>query len=254
VITADRKWPRWCGTRDDLVRAIGIATQLVQDGTGLPVEPEVTVTLADGITDTGHGTAPIDNLHRNELGNVDAVHVSVEVSHDTWWKAREAAREKGQPEPPEPKERISLRLGKVSGVSLEVRAKDRTRAEGLRSRLDQALSLGASERPPFQGWWFLVGVFPAAMIALLLAGPIVRALGLASQNDQWEAAELVAIIAGPLIAAGIPIALWWMFPTLELLDEGGLGRFRRFRAKFFATVGALILALVAAGLYDAIQG
>jgi hypothetical protein len=253
MVTGDKKWPRWCGARDDLVRAIRLATELVTEGAGLAVEPEVTVTLADGITDSGEGTAPIENLHRDELRDVDAVDVTVEVSHIAWWEAHESAREKGEREPPKPEERISLRLSKSLGIRLEVRSEDRTRAEGIRSQLVHALKPGTPDKPRFDRFVFLAAITPAALAAWALSLPIVRGLGLASRNGHVEAAELVGEITAPILVVGSLLALWWMFPSMELFDERGAGRFRRFRGWFFATLGGLILAVASAAMYDAIH-
>ncbi len=45
-----------------------------------------------------------------------------------------------------------------------------------------------------------------------------------------------------------------LFPTIELLDDGEAGRFRRFRSWFYGVVATVLLAVIASFVYDRLNG
>lgn len=155
-------------------------------------------------------------------------------------------------EPSLPDDAASIRIWKY-GTSIEVRGEDRTQVSGLLQRLTQAVTRRGATRPNVDRSWFV----PAAVLLLsplALAGTsLARLLGLASRNHAWEAGEIVGISVGCLLAIGLGAAGWWLFPPVELLDEGDAGRFRRFRVAVFGAIGALVLGVIASAVYAAIS-
>jgi hypothetical protein len=57
---------------------------------------------------------------------------------------------------------------------------------------------------------------------------------------------------GFMLPFAIGVPLWWAFPPLEMFDEGGAGRFRRFRGGIFGVLGAITVGVISSVVYAAV--
>lgn len=215
--------------------------------TGGPSAVEVVTTDAAGVTERDQGVAQLQGLHRDELPSVRSVRITIRADRDAWnVKAKEAPS--AAQVPPIPREEVSISVSQF-GTSLEVEGDDRTEVQGLTQRLVHVLRRGATKSPGFdRDVFFLVFVaLTVALAAAFLAAS--HSLRLATVNNRWEPAEILAIVLGVGLGIAGSVLGWWLFPPVELFDEGQAGRFRRLRVRVAATGGTVLLALLAAYVY-----
>lgn len=252
MVSAPKNWRRWCGPRRELVRATELASDEIRASTGVPAEIDVEVEEKSGLTNRSPDTTPITSLHPSQLQHVARVAITVTWDHDAWWETRKATKEGDEP-PARPQDRVRIRVTKY-GTTLDVEGDDRTRVEGARVRLAEVLERGgATNSPGFHRLWFfsLAGLlaFPGTLAGVAVA----QLLGLASSNDRWELAEIAAIVLGAILAYVPGGCAAWLFPPIELFEDGSVGRARRFRKWIIGIVGGLILAVVAGFIYDGVK-
>jgi hypothetical protein len=250
MVTAVKTWNRWCGPRSDLLRAIELAANEIRASTGVAAKVEVEVEDRSELTDKQPNTAPLTSLHPSQLERVANVAITVTWDFDEWWEKHAAG--KSGPSPPPPEDRVRITVTKYD-TTLNVYGDDRTRVEGLRQRLADVLGHGATNSPPFQRLWFMIVGSWLATVGFFMGFAVPRWLDLATRNNRWEAAEVVGMVLGIALPLLTATGAWWLFPPIELLDEGQAGRARRFRKWIIGIVGGLILAVGGAFLYDAVK-
>jgi hypothetical protein len=181
---------------------------------------------------------------------VATVAITVTWDYDEWWEKHAAG--KSGPAPPRPEDRVRIAVTKYN-TTLNVYGADRTRVEGLRQRLAEVLGRGATNSPGFNRTWLIVMGSWLAAPGFFLGFTVPQWLDLASRNNQWEVAEVVGMFLGIALPLVTATGAWWLFPPIELLDEGRAGRARRFRKRIIGIVGAIVLAVGGAFLYDAVK-
>lgn len=251
MVRATKEWRRWCGLRAELIRATELAADVLRTWTS--VESAVSVRIEDqaGLAESGPGLDLITSRHPAELDHIASVSVTVKPDREQWWEKfrRGQASEPQRPAPEFPSASVDIRVSKY-GTTLTVEGDDRTSVEGLTQRLTEALGRAATNSPGFDRMAFVVPAGPFVGLGAAMGLVITRWLDLASRNDRWDAAEIVSLVVGAALALALLGGLWWIFPPIEMFDEGGAGRARRFRGWIFGVAGTLALALVGALLYD----
>lgn len=253
MVEVEKTWRRWCGPRSELVRATELAAEILRGWTGVQSTVGVRIEERGGLTETASGVDAINSPHERELAHVDRLVVTVRPDREEWWKLRDEARERGEDPGDLPDASVSIRVSKY-GTSLSVEGEDRTSVEGLVQRLAPILGRAATNSPGFDRdlFFFLLGL-PLVIGGLTLGPIVVQWLDLAEKNDRLDAAEIVGLVGGALLPIAVVAGLWWIFPPVEIFDEGGAGRARRFRKWIVTAVGALAVAIVGAFIYDQVK-
>jgi hypothetical protein len=136
-------------------------------------------------------------------------------------------------------------------LTVEVVGEDRTRVEGLISQLEDVLRRGR-QRPGSSNVIGGVGIFLCFSIVFISVS-IWRAVESGSEIVIDAPAEYIVL---PLIvfgALGSFYAVPWLLPGLQLLKPGEQTRLRRFRLAVLATLGSLIVSIVATVIYEAVR-
>lgn len=250
MVTAPKSWRRWCGPPIELVRATELAADELRGWTGLDSKIDVRLEDRNGLVEPFHTADAIMALHPNDLHQIVSVSVTVTSDPNQWWDRRRRGETTiGESSPDDA---VRIRIAKI-GTTLEVTGSERTRVEGLLARLSHALGHAATKSPGVPRVALLTPL-GLAVTAGLIGGPaIARGLGLASLNGKWEVAEIVGMFVVGVLVAALTVGLWWLYPPIEMLDEGGAGRARRFRKWIIAIIGSLVLAVVSKLLYDALR-
>lgn len=253
MVTAPKSWRRWCGSRSELVRATQLAADQLHTATGLDSLVEVRLEDRSGLVETKHTADAIMALHSDDLEHLASVSVTVSPDRDQWIERRADARRRGEePTDEAPRDEVRIRISKY-GTTLEVTGEDRTRVEGLLARLGHSLSHAATNSPGIDRFLLLTPIGLSFSLVPIGAERLAWSLGFASQNGRWEVAEVVFMILGGLLFAVPFVAAWWLFPPVEIFDDGGAGRARRFRAAIIASVGAIVLGVAASIVYDSVR-
>jgi hypothetical protein len=248
MVTVTKKWRRWCGPRSELVRATELAADVLRAWSGVDSAIAVGFTERGGISEGGPGVEQITRLHPAELASLASLSLTIRPDRDLWWKQREAARERGEEAPASlPEAQVSVRLTEY-GTTLTVEGEDRTSVVGLTQQLTQILGRSASTRFNREWVWGLAS--PLILAGAFAALVVVRWLDLAKRDDHWQAAEIVALTVGGILGLALAAAFWWIFPRVEIFDEGGAGRARRFRVWIVGIAGALIVGVLGSFIYD----
>jgi hypothetical protein len=254
MFTKSVGWGRWSGYRSEILRAARAAGDVLQTWSGFPPKYEVAIDFRDGLAERTDDLTSLEDLYRDELRDVADVTIAVEPSRDAWHAAIDEHIGRGKDPPDAPTGDVRIRAWRSSGLRFEVRGEERTSVEGLALRLRDILGGSA---PKVMRW---DSYFPALLVGCLLffvgiaIGPIVpRWWGVASSNGKWETGEVVGLVVGPILAIAIAFALWYVFPTIEILDDGELSRFRRLRAVLGGVFAAVVLGVVGSFVYDLVR-
>jgi hypothetical protein len=145
---------------------------------------------------------------------------------------------------------VTIRAGE-NGLSVEVIGYDRTWTAGLRHELERALQPTQRLRSPLarDPWLYVVAFvgFYAVWIGLdqifLAAGGWSRAARL-----------LVSIAAALLFVAAVAAIGWASAKRFEVLPEGDLSRYERWRTRVLAATGGVAIAVVGSALYALLFG
>lgn len=253
VITVEKKWRRWCGPRSDLVRATETAADVLRAWTGYDAVVELRLEEEGGVTESGPGLELLTSRHPAELENLVRVVVTVRPNREQWDSVFEDARKRDADPPPRPDAEVDIKITGSYGTALTVRGDERTSVEGLAGRLAQDLGRATTNSPGIDRDWFFVPTGLTVPVGALLGWLVSRWLGLASIDARLEAAEVVGAVAGGVVVLAVSAALWWVFPPVEILDEGGAGRARRFRGWIFGVAGALVVGVAGSFMYDQVS-
>lgn len=254
MVTKSVGWARWGGHRSDILRAARAAGDVLQTWSGFPPAYSVTIEFQNDLIERTGNLASLENLHRDEVRDIEDVTIEVEPSREAWQEVMEEHILRDEPRPPAPTGDVRIRVWRSSGVRAEVRGDERERVEGLALRLQGILGRGA---PTVVRWdrWFIA--FAAAGILInvgIFLGPIVpRWWGIASRNGKWETGEVVGLLVGPILGLLMALAIWYVFPNVEILDDGELSRFRRLRALLGSVAGAIVLGVAGSLVYDLVH-
>lgn len=257
MITATKNWRRWCGPRQDLARALELAAQELEQWTGAPSVTDVRVEDDEGFTETGPYESVLATRHPSELAHLRSVVATVAPDLHRWRNKvaedRALAYEKQEPydAPSQPSAEVEVRITNY-GAKLSVQGDDRTRVQGLTTRVIDALGRSATNSPGVDRFLIAMLGILLSLGAFFLGVAVARWTGLIgpAPNDRLEVGELLSGLGGLIVSASLAAALWWMFPTVEMLDEAGVGRARRFRTWIVAVVAALVIALIGSLIYD----
>jgi hypothetical protein len=226
--TQEKKWSRWSGRVAELSKATRLALEEIAkfDGSNHSGQQGCHITIAlPGLTMSVPSPEEMEEqIGPGDLGKVTTIRIEAAGVDDI-----EVAR-------------IVLER-KAPALTLEVKSNDRTHVEGLVGRLTDLLERGAGRF----GWYKREH---AGAIGLLFGFAVLVAtleLGQVSADSEQGAgpAVLLGLVGGGALAAG----LWWLIPDLELLDETGITRFRRFRGAIWSVLGAIIVGIGGSFLY-----
>lgn len=209
--------------------------------TGSETAVKVEVDDRSGLAETTANLGALMNRHPSELAQISSVLVKVDLDFDRWWEEHRDADER----PKRPPDYVRIRISKY-GTTLTVGGRDRNQVEGLTRRLGEALGHGATDSPGFDRGWIPPLVIPLILVSLWLSLLVVQGLGLAEENDRLEPAEVSGLVVAAVLPAALAAGVWWLLPPVEMLDESGVPRARRFRKWVIGVVGALVLALIGA--------
>ncbi|MBU4336344.1 MAG: hypothetical protein KJ548_07200 [Actinobacteria bacterium] len=268
MFTKSHDWRRWSGPRAEITAAIGLASEVLEQLSGVPSTTAVRITYSNQLTETLSDPGALDRTHFTDLRSIEDVWIDVKTDFAQWrLRARErderAIDRRSDPEvgdrapmsePSSPAiSAVSFRLGKdrIRAMQVSVEGSDRTSVEGLMGRLVAALNRSTEGPSNFSSEWVWVALFPFAIVALLLASYVVHAFNFAPIDGRYEWQEIVI----PILSVAATICLFastvWVFPKLELLDSGTRSRFRRFRALIFSGLGAIVAGIIATAVYAA---
>lgn len=275
VFFKTRSWQRWSGPRSEVTAALNLASDELQQWSGIPAEVRIEISYSNHLTEISHAPASLEQVHRTELRRIKDVWIDVKPDRELWlvqraeYNRREIERRIGakteeaaalvEP-PPFVDAAVSLRLARGlvtdanAAMSLEVKGPDRTSVEGLTTRLVDVLNRSASgpTNLPTRFGWMLV--FPVASFGLVVGLLAVHALNLAPVDGRYEWQEIVIPIMAAILAGIICAAFVWALPSLELLDSNERSRFQRCRARLWTGIGAVIASLVAAAIWAKATG
>lgn len=254
MVTAPKKWRRWCGPRSELVRAAELARDEIEVWTGVRSRIRVKSEDRSGLTETREGIAAITSIHADDLRRLASLVITIEADRDDWWRKvdadRTASRERGEEysTPDIPSASVSVRITEY-GTTLEIEGDERTPVEGLRQRLSHGLERGASNS--LNREWIPGLTIPLWFLLTFGGIPLLTDLGLiASSPDRVATDEIVAIGVITAAVGALSWALWWLHPPIELLDDGAVGRTRRFRKWIVGAATAVVLGVIATLVYD----
>lgn len=275
VFFKTRSWQRWSGPRSEITAALNLASDELQQWSGIPAEVRIEIHYSNHLTEISHDPASLEQVHRTELRRIKDVWIDVKPDRELWL-ARRAEYDRreidlrfgGRTEevaalvkpPPFVDTAVSLRLAKGlmtnadGAMSLEVKGPDRTSIEGLTTRLVDVLNRstsGPTNLPTRFGWMLVLSV---AAFGLLGGSLAVRAFNLAPVDGRYEWQEIVVPMMAAILAGIISAAFVWALPSLELLDSNERSRFQRYRARLWAGIGAVIASLVAAAIWAKATG
>ena len=212
----------------------------------------MTVELEDrrGVTETAPGVEALTSRHPAEISQLATVAIFVRADSDQWWREDRGKprQESGEWLGP-PTDSVRIRVSQY-GTTLTVEGEDRTGVEGLAQRLAEIMGRAATNSPGFPREALPLTGLLLGTAGFWLGVAVVQWLGLAENNDKWDTAETLGAVGGVLIGVAVAVGIWWLFPPVEIFDEGGAGRARRFRVWIFATAGALFFAVAGSALYD----
>jgi hypothetical protein len=273
VFFKTRSWQRWSGPRSEITAALNLASDELQQWSGVPAEVRIEIHYSNHLTEISHAPASLEQVHRTELRRIKDVWIDVKPDRELWLAQRteynrreidlriggktEEAAALVEP-PPFVDAAVSLRLARGlnanAAMSLEVKGPNRTSVEGLTTRLVDVLNRstsGPTNLPTRFGWML---VFPVASFGLLGGQLAVRAFNLAPLNGRYEWQEIVIPMMAAILAGIISAAFAWALPSLELLHSNERSRFQRYRAHLWAGIGAVIASLVAAAIWARATG
>lgn len=228
------RWHTWSGTIEELGSAAQEAEKTVTAWIGSNPEVHITAQIG-GLQDTGLTLDELQQMPESQLRNIHGIRIR--IGHYTG-----------------PSATISVQPG-VDNYPLVmiVQGDELDRVEGLGNRLTQMLVRGVRRINWFDRVWITATSFCLAIaLALVLADTAVNAvwrLRLASQNQRWEPAEVLAVGVAVLVAIGAWTGTIWLFPDLELHLPGQGTRWKKFRA-IAVTLG---LSLLSAAIYDLLR-
>lgn len=270
VFFKTRNWQRWSGPRNEIAAALNLASEELQQWSGIPAWVKIEISYSNHLTEISHDPASLEQVHRTDLRRITGVWIDVKPDRELWLakrneydrreielryggKAEEAA---ALVEPPSFIDAaVSLRLARGlvmnanAAMSLEVKGPERTSVEGLTTRLVDMLNRstsGPTNLPTRFGWLYL---WLPVLLGALMGTLIIRVFNLAPLNGQYERPEIVLPIASAIVAVTIWAALVWAWPSLELLDSTERSRFQRYRTLLWAGLGAVIAGVMAAAIW-----
>lgn len=224
--SAPRNWRRWHGTIKDLCGVVSVAAHEMATWSPKEVAIHVTVEYRGGLTASDLALDDFAQMPVTDLPRIRRVEIVVGERFGA------------------PSSRIVLDGGNNPSVRLQVDADDRSRAEGLATRLASILDGGGS----FFGGeplWF-------ALLLLVSAGASL-AVGRAAGTPSTVPLRDAAIYVGGALLVITGLLLPYLFPSLEFVTPGGRTRVRRFRA---ALIGVLlpvscgVIAILLVGLFQ----
>lgn len=267
--TKDRNWKTWAGSRSDISRAVREAADAVARWANYPAVVTTTVRFAEDVSETLPGTDAVASLHRADLPAIRQLWVEVTPDRDAhiaegerlrelWWgslKQRADAgerieeKEMGRPDEPAPLESASVLLRfpwSGNGLRIEVSGPHRDQVTGLFDRLEGILCRRQAFRrldPDAGAALWVILLVPAIILGQWLS----RVVGIAGEDDHWDAVGMVLV---PLALLGAAIGFHELYPTVEIVDDDQKTRAERFAKFFWTGVGAVVASIIAAAIYD----
>ncbi len=215
----------------------------------------VSIELKTGLEQRADNLGAIEELHADDLREIDTLTVTVRPSRTDWradYEARLArsreAEATGFEEPTLIDAEVEIRIWRSNGLRLSVRGPDRTNVEGLGQRLTTLLRRSA-------GWAAGDDFFPVLMLIGLsgfLFGALVPRWLDYHVNPGFTQAEFVGVCIGLPLSIALAVGLYRAFPRIEILDEGGV-RTRMLPRVVVGIASTLLLGVIASGLYDALS-
>jgi hypothetical protein len=133
---------------------------------------------------------------------------------------------------------------------------DRSRVEGLASRIEDALSPNEQwPRVPqyIIGTVSFLGLLVAALFAMDEGLTLVQALHWASVNGRWDPAELAVFPVAAVVALGMWIATLRITADLELIGADGLSQGRRLWSVVVGVVVGVALSIAGSAIWSVLD-
>lgn len=256
-------WNTWGGSRADVHRAAMEAADALADWTEYPSVLTGEASFDRGLSQSLSSVDELLKIHRTDLSAVRELRLEIRPDRDAYWAARHEhdRREVGEgdadariePFPDFPSSAVAFRFGWASkGLRLEVSGDNRERVVGLFERLEQILcSRQALRRVNPEYLALFVGGF-GIYLGLLVGAAVPRWLGVTHRDGRWEPLEIASPVIGVLVVLAFAVALRYLYPSIEIVDEGQRTRAERFAKVLWGAAGGVLLSIVAAAIYDAL--
>jgi hypothetical protein len=230
--SAYRTWRRWYGTIAGLRHVVDTAVYEMSGWSTKEVAVDVTIEHRDGSVASGLTLDQFTDLPNTDLPRIRRIEILV------------GERSFGYIVPPRTRLKVLWRIS--PSVRLEVEADDRSRADGLATRLASILDGGGS--------WMGGSPFFAVQLLGILLLVVMGTLGVvvrppADLKTLWDIATPVGVVTIGVAGALLP----FLFPWLELMPPGRRTRSRRFGGAVMAvllTVGGGVVAILVVGLFQ----
>ena len=217
VVTKSVRWRRWGGYRNTSSAAAGLAQAELAAWHGVDASVRLDMDFADGLSERSDELAPLDGLSNRALHQLRAVTIFIEADRTAWSEAHKPDYV------PHPDGHVRIRLWSVSGLEVQIEGERRAQVEGLATQMSDVLAPGA---PPFHSFDVRLALGGVAVVLLwigvLLETAFLSGSVLVSQEnhviDRWEG---TGIALGVLLAGLITWLLYYVTPTVEVLDQGG---------------------------------
>lgn len=136
---------------------------------------------------------------------------------------------------------------------LEVTGPDRAAVEGLYQRLGELLTRRQAFRRVAPRTVAAIVAAPLAIVLLVLGILIPRWIDSSLDNHRVDWQEGVGMLAGVAVTGAVVAAAVWLYPAMQLLEDGDRSRAERFRGLLVATIVSLTLGVAASVIYGAVE-
>jgi hypothetical protein len=232
IVTHRKKWRRWCGPMEELIRAAEYAVSVVERWSdGAEVKPRVEIVLKGDRIISSDTLEDLRNLHPRDYARAQSISVHGEVVGAPGEGISILARS----EPPAVVAEVSGFHAQDTGGVEDV--------EGTLAQLTQVLNRGKTLQPVSGRDLFPLTLLVGTGIALAAAVDAVQQSGI---RPLWAVLLIIGSVIGP-VASGLLLA--WTFPIFELIGPGESVKARRFGNWTFATVTAIAAAVIGTLIY-----
>jgi hypothetical protein len=238
VVTRRVRWRRWTGYRSDLVRATNLAAAELETWHNSRASVAVAIDYKGELSERWNGVEEFEALSSDYLSDIDDLTIDVQPDREAWI----ARREESHVYEPYPRSEVRIRAWRTIGLEVVVTADRRVQVDGLAQQLRETLQGGAPFGSAVRVRDFALGLaLPLCVAGAVLGDRIPEWIGYSTSDgsvDRWEA---LGIAVGVLAALALAGAIYFVFPTIEILRDGGIARHRRLRRGLVSLAGALVL-------------
>jgi hypothetical protein len=229
------EWKPWKGTTADLVEVADQAPAVFRLVVGTAPDTSIDVARTDRLADSSNPEELLTSF--DDAGEL-ASHLDTEPDPNSISRIDITVVQV------DPHFSITITLSESSGARLTVSGEDRAAVRTVSPPLRELLSRG---KRPFSSTVF------AVMGVVLCFAWLFASFALFDTVD-WNVLLAVAISIVPGMAMFIAFLAYgeWALPTIEFLKPGARSRWQKSRAWFLGVIGAVVVGLLSAALWDLI--